>query len=180
MSLARTAARAMLAGIFVASGAQGVAKPDPHVPTAKRITDRVSPMVRRIHPALPSDARALVQLDLLVKLVAGLALVTPLRRPAAVALLTTLIPTTLAAHRFWEVEDPGDRRNQAAHLMKNLGLMGGLILAALDTEGRPGMRWRTAHLASDANRSLRRGARDTRTRFQLAARHNSIGRRLVS
>ncbi|HEY2675200.1 MAG TPA: DoxX family protein [Rugosimonospora sp.] len=178
MSSVRTAARAMLAGIFVASGAQGMADPDRLVPAARRFTDRVGPVLRRIHPGLPSDPHTLVQLDQLTKLVGGLLLVTPARRPAALVLACSLIPTTLAGHRFWEAEDPALRANQQAHLLKNLGLLGGLLLVALDTEGRPGLRWRTTHMISDANRSVRRGAHDTRLKVRVAAAANPIARRL--
>lgn len=178
MSSVRTAARAMLAGIFVASGAQGLTSPDRLVPEAKPVTDRITPALKRIHPALPTDPRALVQLDMAAKLVGGLLLVTPLRRPAAFVLACSLIPTTLAAHRFWELEEPSTRRPQAEHFLKNLGLLGGLLLVALDTEGRPGLRWRTTHLISDANRSVHRAAHDTQLRVRLAAQANPIARRL--
>ena len=41
--------------------------------------------------------------------------------------------------------------------MKNLGLLGGLILAAVDTEGRPDLAWRAkqaGHQMADAAPSL--------------------------
>src|SRR5205807_669938 len=54
-------------------------------------------------------------------------------------------PTTLAAHRFWEEEDPELRSQQQVHFVKNLGLLGGLMLAAADTEGKPSLAWRARH-----------------------------------
>jgi uncharacterized membrane protein YphA (DoxX/SURF4 family) len=178
MSSVRTAARAMLAGIFVANGAQGLANPDRLVSEAKSVTDRIAPSLKRIHPTLPDDPRTLVQLDHAAMLVGGLLLVTPLRRPAALLLAGSLIPTTLAAHRFWKLDDPSARGPQSTQFLKNLGLFGGLLLAALDTEGRPGLRWRTAHLISEANRSVQRTAHDTQLRVRLAAQANPIARRL--
>ncbi|GIH13168.1 DoxX family protein [Rugosimonospora africana] len=178
MSSVRTAARAMLAGIFVANGAQGLTDPDRLVPEAKQVTDRVVPALKRILPMLPDDPRALVQLDQAAKLIGGLLLVTPLRRPAAIVLACSLVPTTLAAHRFWELDDPSARRAQNNNFLKNVGLMGGLLLTALDTEGRPGLRWRTTHLISDANRSMHRAAHDTQLRVRLAAQANPVTRRL--
>ena len=64
----------------------------------------------------------------------------------------SLVPTTLAGHRFWEEEDATKRAQQRIHFFKNLGLLGGLILAAVDTEGRPG-----SGLAGPARRAPRRG-----------------------
>jgi putative oxidoreductase len=43
-----------------------------------------------------------------------------------------MIPTTLAAHRFWTVEDPGLRKQQQVQFHKNMAMIGGLLLAALD------------------------------------------------
>ncbi len=155
----RTAARAMLAGIFVASGAQALANPDRLAPRAKRVTERVGPVLTRVNEKAPTDPRTLVRVNAAVQLAAGVLMVTRLRRPAALALAGTLVPTTLAGHPFWEDRDQVRRRQQQTHFMKNLGLFGGLLLAASDTEGRPGLRWRTRRAAHDANRAVRRGAK---------------------
>ncbi len=49
-------------------------------------------------------------------------------RAAAAGLIASLVPTTLAGHRFWEEEDPQARRMQLTQFLKNLGLIGGLVL----------------------------------------------------
>jgi len=174
----RTAARAMLAGIFVASGAKALTNPDRLVANARPIADRIGPKLAKVHKRAPSDARSLVQLNGAVQFVGGLLLMTGLRRPAAAALAASLVPTTLAGHRFWEHHDPQQRTQQQIHFMKNLGLMGGLLLAAVDTEGRPGLRYRTQRLVHDADRAVRRGAKDTRQKVKIAARAAELGRHL--
>jgi uncharacterized membrane protein YphA (DoxX/SURF4 family) len=149
----------MLAGIFVASGAQALANPDPLAPRARRVTERVSPVLTRVNEKAPTDPRTFVRVNAAVQLAAGLLLTTRLRRPAALALAGTLVPTTLAGHPFWEDQDRVQRRQQQTHFLKNLGLFGGLLLAASDTEGRPSVRWRARRAAHDANRAVRRGAK---------------------
>ncbi len=47
---------------------------------------------------------------------------------AALGLVAAIIPTTYVGHRFWEIEAEGDRRMQQIHFLKNLGLLGGLLL----------------------------------------------------
>jgi hypothetical protein len=69
------------------------------------------------------------------------------RRLAALALIGSLIPTTLAGHRFWEEADEAKRAQQQIHFLKNLGLLGGLILAAVDTEGAPSLGWKARRRA---------------------------------
>jgi putative oxidoreductase len=175
----RTAARAMLASIFVVQGAEAFTHPDPLVPHARRITDRVGPTLGNVNPDLHADARTLVKINGAAMAVAGVLMITPLRRPAAVAVALSLVPTTLAGHSYWEHEDPAKRKQQRIQFLKNLGLLGGLLLAAGDTEGRPGLRWRTGHLISDANRSVHREARHTRSRVRAAAAGTMLGRKLT-
>jgi putative oxidoreductase len=157
----------MLAGIFVSGGAKALANPDPLVPRAQPIVDRVAPVLARVDKRVPTDARTLVQVNGAVQFIGGLLLMTGLRRPAAAALAATLVPRTLAGHRFWAHRDPEQQALQQTQFLKNLGLMGGLILAALDTEGRPGVRYRVA-----------RTVRESRRRVRLATRAADLGRRL--
>jgi putative oxidoreductase len=148
----RTVARAMLASIFVVQGAEALAHPEPLMERARRVTDRVGPLLGNVHPDLPADARSLVRLNAAVMVTGGALLVTPLHRPAALAVVASLVPTTLAAHSYWEHSDPAQRKQQRVQFLKNLGLLGGLLLAAADSEGRPGLGWRTRHLLSHQRR----------------------------
>ena len=63
------------------------------------------------------------------------------------------MPTTYAGHPFWEETGPGQARRSGSHFLKNLGLLGGLLLAAVDTEGKPGLAWRAQRAAKDARRA---------------------------
>jgi hypothetical protein len=63
-------------------------------------------------------------------------------RLAALALMGSIAPTTYAGHRFWQETDVEVRAQQKIQLLKNLGLLGGLILAVLDTEGAPSLGWK--------------------------------------
>ena len=57
--------------------------------------------------------------------------------------------------------DPKERFGQLSHFLKNLGLLGGLLLAAVDTEGKPSVGYRArraAHKAADVDgEELREG-----------------------
>jgi len=164
----------MLAGIFVSSGFKALTNPDPLVKKAEPVTHRVAPALTRVHEKLPTDPRTLVQVNGAVQVAAGLLLPSRLHRVAALALIGSIIPTTAAGHRFWELDDPGERAQQKIHFMKNLGLLGGLLLAVTDTDGRPGLRWRAGHLAEHTNRAVRRNAKKVR----LAAVSAELGRRM--
>ncbi|MEH1012677.1 DoxX family protein [Micromonospora sp. CPCC 206060] len=175
----RSLARVMLSGIFVISGARAVRDPAPLLPRARRMTDRVGPLLEKVHPQLPTGAEQLVRVNGAVQLAAGLLLATGhLTRPAAATLAGTLVPTTFAGHPFWTVDDPGARANHQVHFMKNLGLLGGLLLAAADTEGRPGLRWRAGHRIGHSRRSVQRAVRTARRDARIAMRSAATARRL--
>jgi uncharacterized membrane protein YphA (DoxX/SURF4 family) len=99
-------------------------------------------------------------------------------RPAALLLAGTLVPTTIAGHPFWNNDDPAARNNNQVHFLKNLGLLGGLLLAAVDTQGKPGLRWRAGHRVDHSRRSMKRAVRTARREARLAAaRATSTARR---
>ncbi len=90
----------------------------------------------------------------------------------------TLIPVTLAGHPFWLNDDPAAKSNNQIHFLKNLGLFGGLLLAAADTEGKPGLRWRAGHRIGHSRRSVRRAVRTARREARIALRSAATARRL--
>ena len=71
-------------------------------------------------------------------------------------------------------QDPQVRAQQRTQFLKNLGLLGGLLLAAVDTEGRPGLAYR-AHMVSDsAHRTARQTRREARHLAHAAAREAKL------
>jgi putative oxidoreductase len=123
------------------------------------------------HPIQVSrDPEAYVRLNAAVMTVAALLLSAgKLPRLSSAVLAGSLVPTTLAGHRFWEVKDPAERAAQRRHFLKNVGLIGGLILATVDTEGRPGLSWRVHHAADDTRRQVRRARKVARVSAKAAA-----------
>jgi hypothetical protein len=89
------------------------------------------------------------------------------RRLACLALMGSLIPTTYAGHRFWEETDDSARTQQRIQFAKNLGLLGGLILALVDTEGSPSFSWRAKRRLHAADASL--GSLDLGSKAKAAA-----------
>lgn len=154
----------MLAGIFITGGWDALMNPHPKAQVASDVAPRVADRT----PGLGDlDTEALVRLNGAVQVGAGVLLALGrLPRPSALALAGSIVPTTLAAHRFWEHDDRAQRGQQRIHFLKNLGLLGGLLIAALDTEGRPGLGWRAGHTA----RHARAAAGRSRRRARLAAR----------
>lgn len=150
MSVIRRLARPMLAAVFVSSGIDVLRRPGPRVEVAAPVATKVAEPL-----PLPSDPEQLVKINAAVQVVAGSLLALGyVPRLAATALAASLVPTTLAGHRFWEEDDPARRSQQQIHFLKNLGLLGGLALAIVDTEGAPSLGWRGRQAARRARRKV--------------------------
>jgi uncharacterized membrane protein YphA (DoxX/SURF4 family) len=153
MSPIRLIARPMLASMFVAGGINSLKNPDVLAERAEPVTEKLEPVVDQATAPLPVhlDQRQLVIANGLVHVVCGAMLATgKLPRLASFALAATLVPTTFGGHRFWEESDPQHRQNQQIHFFKNVSMVGGLLLASVDTEGRPSIAWRAKRGARHA------------------------------
>ena len=176
MTVTRLIARPLMASMFVVGGVNALRNADALAAKAAPVTDKLIPVARRAVPSapIPTDAKTLVRANAAAQLLAAAALATG-RAPrlASTVLAASLVPTTVAGHRFWEESDPGARTNQRIHFFKNLSMLGGLLLAGVDTEGRPGIAWRARHAATDVRREARHLAKDARREARLARAHLS-------
>jgi putative oxidoreductase len=175
MSMVRFVARSLLAGFFVVHGAKAVKNPDPFVDDAAGVAGKLSPLLHRVAPdqissRIPDDTRSLVRLNGAVQVLGGLALASGVgRRVGAGALAAALVPTTLAEHAFWAVkDDPEARSAKLGQFLKNAALLGGLLIAAGDTEGAPGVAWRTRHGIDSAKKSTGRTIKTAKREAKLA------------
>lgn len=175
MSLLRRAARSLLAAVFVPSGWDAMVNPGPKVPVA----DDVAPKVASALPGLASlDTEALVRVNGAVQVGAGTMLALGrFPRTSALMLAGSLVPTTLAAHRYWEHEEPTQRQQQRIHFLKNVGLLGGLLIAWMDTEGKPGLAWRAEHQAKHAKSAAEHRATHAKSAAGHRARHTRAATR---
>lgn len=160
MPLVRRLARPLLAAEFIVGGADTLRNPEPRAKIAAPVAQKIA---AALPIQLPDDPVQLVRMDAAVKVGAGLLLGSG-RQPrlAALVLAASLIPTTYAGHRFWEHDDPAQRANQRNHFLKNVSMLGGLLLAAVDTEGRPSVGYRARKVTEVTRRRTRKAARSAR------------------
>ncbi|WP_019145174.1 DoxX family protein [Aeromicrobium massiliense] len=133
MTVLRAVARPMLASMFVYGGVQSLRAPQHAAPAAQPVADALG----KAAPSMPVSPTPenVVRANAAVHVVAGLALATGrLPRLASLALASTLPATTVQGHPFWKESDPQQRTNQTIHFLKNVSLMGGLLMATLDPD----------------------------------------------
>jgi putative oxidoreductase len=149
MAVLRLVARPMLASIFIAEGIDSLLHPDTKAPAAEAV---VRPLAEQV-PVVPDQVEQAVRLNGAVQVVAGsLLAIGRFPRLSAAALAASLIPTTYAGHRFWESDDKQERSQQKIHFLKNVTILGGLLIAAGDTAGNPSVAWRSRHAAKTVKR----------------------------
>jgi putative oxidoreductase len=169
MTVTRLIARPMLASMFVMGGINALKNADWAAKEAEPVTEKVVPVAQKYAPQLPTDPKTWVRVNAVTHIVAGLGLATG-RAPrlSALALAATMVPTTVAGHRFWEESDSGSKANEKVHFFKNVSMLGGLIIAGLDTEGRPGLAWRAKRAATDVRREAKHVRKAARREAKLA------------
>lgn len=124
----RPAARVLTGSTYVLLGFDALREPGGRV-------DQAAPVlatIRKVAP-LPEDDELVVRGNAAVMVAAGTLLALGIApRLSALALACSLIPTTLAGHSYWAVEDPAVRKQQRIQFHKNLAMIGGLLFAVLD------------------------------------------------
>ena len=172
----RRIARPMLAAVFVSGGIETLRNPKTPVETAAPFVDdtvskagkaadkipdeALDKVPDKVIEKVPTDTESLVKINAIAQIGAGVALAFgKFPRLSALILAGSTVPTTLAGHRYWEQQDPEERAQQQIHFYKNVGLLGGLLLAAADTHGKPSAAWLAKHAARSAADSVQGTAR---------------------
>ncbi|MYR05345.1 DoxX family membrane protein [Gordonia sp. SID5947] len=154
--LIRRIARPMLATAFVASGIDALRNPAPKAEMSRDLVDKsVEALPNSVTDNVPTEPEVLVRVNGAIQVGGGILLATgKFPRFAALGLAGSLVPTTLAGHPFWEETDPAARARQRTQFYKNVSLLGGLLIAAVDTEGKPSLAWRGRRKAGEAGQAI--------------------------
>lgn len=156
MTLVRRIARPLLGAVFIASGIDAFRHPGGRIEAARPLVDQAANQL-----GTPNDPELAVRTNGALMAGAGaLFALGKMPRTSATLLAASLAPTTYAGHPFWSQSDDAAKQAHKLHFMKNLGLIGGLLLAAVDTEGKPGMAYRSHMVAAEASRTANRTKRD--------------------
>ena len=137
MTIVRRVARPLLAAPLIQSGVEVARHPGPRAEAAKPVLNQVAGPLR-----LPNDPVMVVRAAGAVTAAAGsLLAIGRLPRLSALAIVATA-PVVQPVEPFWKEKDPALRREKQATFVKTLGLIGGALLATVDTEGKPSVAYR--------------------------------------
>ena len=152
MSPTRRLARPLLAAPFVAGGINTLKSPASHVQDV-------------VDAGLPEPEKV-VQVASGVKVAAGLMLATGrLSRLSSLALAGSSAANAYVHHPFWKETEPAKKAQVRNQFLGDLGLMGGLLVAAADTGGRESV----PHAAGRITRRAKRKAVKTTAKLEKRA-----------
>lgn len=120
--MVRVVTHVLLSGMFIVGGWGAFSQPGGR---PKKVAAAGIP-----HPELA------VALNGVFMLVAGLLLgLSIVPKVAATLLIGSMIPTTIVGHAFWTEEPGPTRESHMIQFLKNLGLIGGLLMVLTEKEG---------------------------------------------
>lgn len=154
--LVRRIARPLLASTFFVGGLDALRHPETKAPRAEKLDIPNLPGMDKLHITTTEQA---VRVNAAVQ-VAGAALLSTGRTPrlASIALAATLVPTTVAGHAFWAETDPAQKSVHQMHFFKNLSVLGGLMIAAVDTAGKESVAHKTKRVTKRSKRKAAQSA----------------------
>ncbi|MEJ5928262.1 DoxX family protein [Corynebacterium sp. H128] len=152
----RKIARPMLASAFVASGADMVMNTEQHREGTKE-------MLAKLRAVIPNEYAQYIPKDpdTVTKALGGtqaasasLLALGKAPRLTSAALAAITIPSMLSRYAFWETQDAKEKQERRNGLITNTALLGGLMIASADTQGKPGLAWRAEHASKTANKKI--------------------------
>lgn len=145
----------MLSAVFIGQGVESLFNPKPAAEAAQPTVSGLRTLPDPVGSRIPSDAETFAQVNAAVQIGGGLLLATGrLPRLASAALALTVIPGNLGAHMFWSEPDPSVKTQKRREFLTDLSLLGGLIIAAADTAGKPSLAWRGRRAATRLSEAM--------------------------
>lgn len=168
MAFSRRIARPLLSSAFLVGGIQVLKDPQPAADEIRPHVDRLVSTAQGAGIPLPQDPTVLARLGAAVQLgAAGALALGKAPRLSAAVLAATLVPTFVVGRTSGGSSSGG---TDLAHAARSASLAGGLLLASVDTEGRPGLAWRARRAARDARREAKHLTKEAGLEAKLAAK----------
>ena len=153
--LIRRIARPMLSAAFISRGIDALRSPKSAADAARPTLEGLSKLPDPVGTNVPSNAETVARVNAAVQIGGGLLLATGrLPRVASAALALTVVPGSLGGQRFWSESDPQRKADGRRAFLTDVSLIGGLIIAAVDTEGKPSLGWRGRRAAQKVSEAV--------------------------
>ncbi|MDO4927795.1 MAG: DoxX family protein [Corynebacterium sp.] len=152
----RKLARPMIASVYIADGVSTIKDAQSKEEETQNTLDTVKEYLpSQYSKFIPSDPATAARGLGAAKVAAGSLLAigkAPRLSAATLALLSA--PEVLTKNAFWKAESADEKAAQRQGLLTDAALLGGLVIVSMDTEGKPGLKWRANRAAKKASNSV--------------------------
>jgi uncharacterized membrane protein YphA (DoxX/SURF4 family)/gas vesicle protein len=153
--LIRRIARPLLSAAFIGQGVETLRNPAVSLEATEPTVAALRQLPEPYGDKVPSNPETAARINAAVQIAGGALLATgKAPRIASVALAFTVIPGSLGGHLFWTESDPERKAQKRRDLLTDLSLLGGLIIAAADTAGKPSLGWRGRQAAERVSEAV--------------------------
>ena len=152
----RKLARPMLASVYIADGVNTVKNASAHANDAERVVNTIkSVLPSQYAQYIPSDPETVAKINGGLKIGAGstFALGKAPRLSAGLLAVST-VGSLLGRNAFWEAKNADEKTRRRNGAMTNVALLGGVLIASADTEGKPGLAWRAQDAAKRGKKNI--------------------------
>ncbi|MCS6710941.1 DoxX family protein [Brachybacterium sp. EF45031] len=160
MSVVRSIARPLLAAPFILEGVRTASDPERVLGVMPQATDQINQQFAASSAPSFLDAHTLVRATGVAAAAAGLMYANGTApRLASALLLGTTSVGWAGRKRIWELSGE-ERLQELQSLLSDLGLIGGVLLAVVDHDGRPSLGYRLEKLAEQGRKKAERKQRE--------------------
>lgn len=153
MSLVRRIARPLLAAPFVLEGVRTALHPEREIDVYPQAFEAVDSKLSRSSAPSFLDVRTILRASGVVAAGAGVLYATDrCPRAAAAALLMTTTVGWAGRRKVWELRGE-ELTEEIQSLLKDAGLLGGVLLAVVDHDGRPSLGYRANRFIERSQKS---------------------------
>jgi uncharacterized membrane protein YphA (DoxX/SURF4 family) len=129
--------------VFIGQGIEALRRPEQAAETARPILEGLQKLPDPAATKVPQDPETLARVTAAMQIGGSLLLASgKLPRLASAALACSVVPGSLGGHLFWTETDPERKVQQRREFLMDLSLIGGLMIASVDTQGKPSLGWR--------------------------------------
>ena len=168
MSIVRRLARPLLATGYIAGGVEAFRNSSAAAEQLEPAVKSLERIVPQLRPVTANRAQLAQGIAAAQVAAASMLAISKFPRLSSSVLLGTTAINTYVEFRSADSSDKQAKASRRAHVMKNLSLVGAVMIASVDTAGNPSLVWRASHLAGDVRKSAAKVSKDTRKKLAQA------------
>ncbi|KHE74038.1 MULTISPECIES: DoxX family protein [Kocuria] len=168
MSIVRRLARPLLATGYIAGGVNAFRNSSAAAKQLDPVLKALESAAPQVRPVTANRAQVAQGIAAAQVVAASLLAASKLPRLSSTVLLGTTALNGYTQYRSADASTAEGKAARRSDLLKNVSLLGAVMIAAVDTSGNPSLVWRASHLADDVRKNAVKVGKDTKKKLEQA------------